>query len=131
MYSISKALLLCGLYLTSNAQYNVYQVSGQQNPTATSLNQQQSTSQISQNNHGYGQGQNQNINQQIHSNSSKSQGYLPPVSQGPQCVPNNNFNKINCSNKGKSQCAKLSYGLTSPFTTCGVSHLGIKYDFHD
>lgn len=135
MYSISKALLLCGLYLTSNAQYNVYQVTAQQNPTSTatttSWNQQPSVSQIPQNNHGYGQPQNQNIIPQNHPNSNQNNGPLPPVHQGQQCVPNNNFNKINCSNKGKSQCAKPLYDAASPFTTCGVSHLGVKYDFHD
>jgi hypothetical protein len=130
MYSITKALLLCGLYITSNAQYNIYQVSGQQVSTPnTGYNQQQ------------GKPTSQNYPSGPVPPTNPSGGYqqpqpnpkpatLPPVHQGQKCVPNNDFNKINCSSKGKTQCAK-SYSSTSPYTTCGVSHLGVKYDFRD
>lgn len=125
MYSLAKALFFCGLYVSSNSQYNVYQVVGQPQPQQTQ-NQPAPKPQT----------ENNNPPIQTHSYPTNQPSQprilpLPPVKSGPRCVPNNNFNKINCSTKGKSQCVKKAYGSSDPFTTCGVSHLGVKYDFHE
>lgn len=134
MYSIAKALLLCGLYMTSNSQYNVYQITSQQpNSNIVQYNTQQQNKPNSQN-YPNNQGAYQNQNQYPVQNkpSLPNPQPQPPINNnGPKCYPNNNFNKITCKNKNSAQCAKKSYSSTAPFTTCGVSHLGVKYDFHD
>jgi hypothetical protein len=138
MISLAKALLLCGLYITSNAQFgSSLQSSGQSAqyvPTSTSFNQViPGANSMSQSNPSGSAttGTTQSGYHLPETISKPISNPLPPVQPEQHCVPNNNFHKIDCSTKGQSICARSYYGPTSPYTTCGVSHLGVKYDFHD